>query len=292
MGLHDAYVRYLTEHRQGRLATVGPDGVPQVKPVGYRYNAETGTIDISGFNMERSAKYRNVAVRPQIAFVVDDAIGEGAENMHFVEIRGPAQQAMTPTPAAAGVSQQIIRIYPRRVVSWNVDPSLSGMQARDVGPYSEEPTQTRPTLSQGQAGEAAREAVVQFVAELQAGLDRRDADVYNRHFAEDVIWGSPYGAVIHGYAELHAIHARFNSLPEQPGGPRSRYEVVQVTTPAPGVALAQVRRQALDPEGEPLNPTADPTGAFSEMALYVLVHREQTWWLAAGQNTLVGPRPT
>lgn len=57
MGLHDAYVRYLTEHRQGRLATVGPDGAPQVKPVGYRYNTETGTIDISGFNMERSAKY-------------------------------------------------------------------------------------------------------------------------------------------------------------------------------------------------------------------------------------------
>ena len=101
MSLHDAYVRYLTEHHQGRLATVGPDGTPQVKPVGYQYNTETGTIDISGFTMERSAKYRNVAVHPQVAFVVDDAIGEGAQNMRFVEIRGPAQQTMTPTPAAA-----------------------------------------------------------------------------------------------------------------------------------------------------------------------------------------------
>lgn len=292
MGLHDAYVRYLTEHRQGRLATVGPDGAPQVKPVGYRYNTETGTIDISGFNMERSAKYRNIAVRPQVAFVVDDAIGEGAENVRFVEIRGPAQQITTPTPAAAGVSQHIIRIHPRRVVSWNVDPSLPGMQATDVGPSSEEPKPSRPTLSYGQASEAARQAVAQFVAELQAGLDRRDADVYNRRFAEDVIWGSPYGAVIHGYEELHAIHARFNSLPEQPGGPLSRYEIVQVTTPAPDVALAQVRRQALDPDGKPVNPTADPTGAFSEMALYVLIRRKGTWWLAAGQNTLIRPGPT
>jgi uncharacterized protein (TIGR02246 family) len=134
----------------------------------------------------------------------------------------------------------------------------------------------------------ARAARERAGCELQAGLDRRDADMYNRHFAEDVIWGSPYGAVIHGYKALHAIHARFNSLPEQPGGPRSRYEVVQVTTPAPGIALAHVRRQALNPDGKPVNPTAEPTGAFSEMALYVLVHRKRTWWLAAGQNTLGG----
>lgn len=32
-----------------------------------------------------------------------------------------------------------------------------------------------------------------FVGELQAGIDARDADVYNRHFADDVLWGSPFG---------------------------------------------------------------------------------------------------
>jgi pyridoxamine 5'-phosphate oxidase family protein len=54
--MEDVYVRYLTSHGQGRLATVGPDGGPQNKPVGYRYNAELGTIDIGGYEMERSAK--------------------------------------------------------------------------------------------------------------------------------------------------------------------------------------------------------------------------------------------
>ena len=38
-------------------------------------------------------------------------------------------------------------------------------------------------------------------------------------------------------------------------------------------------------------PSADLTGSFSEMALYVLVRRDGTWWLAAGQNTPVQPVP-
>jgi hypothetical protein len=62
--------------------------------------------------------------------------------------------------------------------------------------------------------------------------------------------------------------------------PPSRFEVVQVMAPAPGVAVAQIRRRAL----------ADSSG-FSEMTLYVLVERDGTWWLAAGQNTPVATPP-
>jgi hypothetical protein len=58
-----------------------------------------------------------------------------------------------------------------------------------------------------------------------------------------------------------------------------------VLAPAPGVAVAQVRRAALGEDGQPVPPGDDFTGAFSEMALYVLVRRGGTWWLAAGQNT-------
>ena len=57
-------------------------------------------------------------------------------------------------------------------------------------------------------------------------------------------------------------------------------------TPTPDVALAQVRRTALDEDGEPI-PSRAGEERFSEMALYVLVRREATWWLAAGQNTIV-----
>jgi hypothetical protein len=30
---------------------------------------------------------------------------------------------------------------------------------------------------------------------------------------------------------------------------------------------------------------------FSEMAMYVLVRRDGKWWLAAGQNTPIRPKP-
>jgi hypothetical protein len=63
---------------------------------------------------------------------------------------------------------------------------------------------------------------------------------------------------------------------------------VRVSAPAPGVAIAQVRRVALDSDGQPV-PIDD--AVFSEMALYVLVRRGGAWWLAAGQNTPIRPKP-
>jgi hypothetical protein len=51
-----------------------------------------------------------------------------------------------------------------------------------------------------------------------------------------------------------------------------------------GVAVAHVRRVALDARGNPAVEGDDDAG-FSEMALYVLVRRGAAWWLAAGQNT-------
>lgn len=98
--------------------------------------------------------------------------------------------------------------------------------------------------------------------------------------------GSPYGKNVHGYEQLHAIHVRLQK--QGTGGP-SRYEIGRVLAPAPDVAVAHVRRIALDPAGQPLEPTSDATGGFSEMALYVLIRRGGTWWLAAGQNTIVRP---
>ena len=52
----------------------------------------------------------------------------------------------------------------------------------------------------------ARDAVDGFVAGLQAGIDSADAEAYNADFAEDVMWGSPYGATVIGYDALHSIH--------------------------------------------------------------------------------------
>jgi pyridoxamine 5'-phosphate oxidase family protein len=115
MLLDETHVSFLTSHGLGRLATVAPDGGPQNKPVGYRYNADLVTIDIGGFAMERSAKYRNIATNPMVSFVVDDSVGPGAEGTHFLEVRGRAEQV--PAGPAGG---PVIRIHPSRVIGWNV----------------------------------------------------------------------------------------------------------------------------------------------------------------------------
>jgi hypothetical protein len=77
MTLTEAEQRFLSAQRHGRLATIAPDGTPQVKPVGFRYNEQTGTD--------------------------------------------------------GHLAPQLIRIHPRRVLAFNVDPDHPGLRARDAG---------------------------------------------------------------------------------------------------------------------------------------------------------------
>jgi len=148
----------------------------------------------------------------------------------------------------------------------------------------------RPTLTADpQWLREARGAVDRFVAGLQAGIDSANAQTYNAEFGEDVMWGSPYGATVLGYDALHAIHRRMFDRGVAVAGASSRYQTVHVMAPTPDVAIAHVKRVALDNDSEPI-PIGDAT-AFSEMAMYVLVRRDGKWWLAAGQNTPIRPKP-
>jgi len=103
---------FLAGHRLGRLATIGPGGGPQLKPVGFSYHRELGTIDISGFNMAQSAKYRNVRRHPEVAFMVDTGAGAGFTDVHFLEIRGVAEAVAGPVPSFPDAAAEIIRIRP------------------------------------------------------------------------------------------------------------------------------------------------------------------------------------
>jgi uncharacterized protein (TIGR02246 family) len=148
----------------------------------------------------------------------------------------------------------------------------------------------RPTLTADpQWLREARGAVDRFVAGLQAGIDSANAQTYNADYGEDVMWGSPYGATVLGYDALHAIHRRMFDRGVAVAGASSRYQTAHVMAPTPDVAIAHVQRVALDDDSEPI-PIGDAT-AFSEMAMYVLVRRDGKWWLAAGQNTPIRPKP-
>ena len=140
----------------------------------------------------------------------------------------------------------------------------------------------RPALALGDGAEAVEE----FVGGLQAAIDASDADAFNRQFADDVLWGSPFGAIVGGYDELHSIHASmFAAAGERQArgdGAGSRYEIEGARLVADGVAIAYVRRFSLAPHGEERRGRAD---AFDELALFVLVRREGRWWLTAGLHT-------
>jgi pyridoxamine 5'-phosphate oxidase family protein len=123
-----------------RLATMQPDGTLQNSPVGFTYNEDLGTIDIAGYRMSHSQKFRNVAANPVVAVVVDDIVSRDPWRVRCLEIRGTAVQANV--GVATGVAgdeldSAIIRITPRKIIAFGIDdtdtePHLLEMDSRAV----------------------------------------------------------------------------------------------------------------------------------------------------------------
>jgi pyridoxamine 5'-phosphate oxidase family protein len=124
--LHE--IDFLRQADLGRLATIQPDGAPQNSPVGFTYNESLGTIDITGYRMPKSQKYRNIAHNNKVAFVVDDIPSRDPWRVRCLEIRGTAEQAEAPpSRGAAGdeLDTAIIRVTPRRIISFGIDDQVS-----------------------------------------------------------------------------------------------------------------------------------------------------------------------
>jgi pyridoxamine 5'-phosphate oxidase family protein len=118
-------VEYLKAADLGRLATIQPDGTLQNSPVGFSLNEELGTIDIVGYNMSSSRKFRNIGSNNTVAFVVDDIASRDPWRVRCLEIRGTAEQseiADAPRePNGDALDSAIIRITPRRIISFGID---------------------------------------------------------------------------------------------------------------------------------------------------------------------------
>jgi pyridoxamine 5'-phosphate oxidase family protein len=137
MGFTDAEHAYLARLSLGRLASVGPDGAPQIHPVAYRMNAVTETIDIGGPGLAGSQKFRNIQADPRVSFVVDDlatpeeTVGTDGQLGRGLELRGRAEILFDEQPLMEGFSNELLRIHPRRIIAWNIDGP--GTNARNVG---------------------------------------------------------------------------------------------------------------------------------------------------------------
>lgn len=121
MSFTDAELAYLGTQRLGRLATVDRHGAPQNNPVGFRYNPDLGTIDIGGRAMGATRKFRNVTANDQVAFVVDDLASVSPWRVRCVEIRGRAEAVTGAEPVMPGMSGELIRVHPDRVISFGLE---------------------------------------------------------------------------------------------------------------------------------------------------------------------------
>lgn len=124
MSLKPHEIAFLNQTDLGRLATVQRNGTPQNSPVGFSYNADLGTIDIAGFHMSASQKWRNIAHHPKVAFVVDDIASRDPWRVRCLEIRGTAEQAWVESAVGKSGDQLdpgIIRITPTRIISFGID---------------------------------------------------------------------------------------------------------------------------------------------------------------------------
>ncbi|MEU4550393.1 PPOX class F420-dependent oxidoreductase [Nonomuraea dietziae] len=131
----DAERDYLHTQLLGRLATIGPDGTPHLRPLGFRLNSD-GTIDLGGPWVARTQRYRNVQKNPRVSFIVDDMTPDGPEAIkpgmgRGVEIRGRAETLCVDDPPAHS-APDIIRVHPERVLSWHIDPAEPDGSSRDV----------------------------------------------------------------------------------------------------------------------------------------------------------------
>jgi pyridoxamine 5'-phosphate oxidase family protein len=124
---------YLQSQRLGRLATVGSDGHPHVVPVAFRYNSDFDTIEIGGHDFAKRKKFRDIQHNPWVAFVIDDIPSINPWIVWGIEIRGEAVVLETGgTEIVPNFSPEMIRIKPKRIISWGIEGERSPSNARSI----------------------------------------------------------------------------------------------------------------------------------------------------------------
>lgn len=117
----DAEIAYLASQPLGRLATAQPNGTLQVSPVGFSYNADEKAIEVTGHNLAKSKKFRNVAANGRVAFVVDDLPSMNPWRVRCLEIRGHAEALTGVNEDDGHFDGAVIRIHPERIIALGVE---------------------------------------------------------------------------------------------------------------------------------------------------------------------------
>ena len=109
-------VAYLQSQRLGRLATVAPDGQPDVMPVGHAL--EDGLIYVGGRYNRQTRKVKNIeAGNARIALIVDDLVSTDPWTVRGISIYGTAEFVERAGHVGAGL---YLRITPHTSWSWGI----------------------------------------------------------------------------------------------------------------------------------------------------------------------------
>ncbi|NTU62698.1 MAG: PPOX class F420-dependent oxidoreductase [Chloroflexi bacterium] len=105
-------IDYIKTQHLARLATVSPDGQPDVAPVGFQFDGQRFTI--GGFDITKTFKYKNVKQGSlKVALVIDDLVSVSPWQARGIKIHGLAQIVEGSGPA-------YLIITPERSWSWGV----------------------------------------------------------------------------------------------------------------------------------------------------------------------------
>ncbi|WP_059007687.1 PPOX class F420-dependent oxidoreductase [Streptomyces specialis] len=117
MSFTEQEIAYLRSQPLARIATVGPDGQPDVAPVGFEFDGTR--FYVGGVDPARTRKHRNVeAGHDQVALVVDDLVATDPWTPRFLRVYGTAE--VTERAGRFGTSPYL-RITPTVSWSWNLD---------------------------------------------------------------------------------------------------------------------------------------------------------------------------
>lgn len=117
-------IAYLDSQILARIATVDAGGAPRVVPTGFRYNPDTGTIDLGGLDLAQTRRFQDVRSNPRVAIVIDDLASTNPWRARSVRVRGTADvfegggSSIRP-----GLGEAWMRIRPTAISSSGLDES-------------------------------------------------------------------------------------------------------------------------------------------------------------------------
>lgn len=121
-------VKYLKSQRLARISTVSPEDLqPDVSPVGFDFDGEY--FYVSGFNLPKTRKYKNVLKNNKIALVIDDLETIDPWAPRGIRIYGTAdivsrQGGYMDRAHPSSPPPSYIRIKPLQKWSWAIDEPI------------------------------------------------------------------------------------------------------------------------------------------------------------------------